>query len=231
MRFVSLKSIEQLVLQSPHRVRSRLVGQRTAVINQIRGFLLEHGIAIRQGPAGLRQALPSILAQRADEHLVQDLSADWRRLDERIDDVTTQIEALRKQDENCKRLMQMPGVGPVIASAMVAAIGDGRAFVKGRDFAAWLGLVPKQISTGDRTILGGISRRGNRYLRTLFVQGARSVLFRPNSWPEYGFARWLTDAAQRLHKNVLAVALANKLARIAWAVLHRGKGYKPGFAG
>src|SRR5215831_5933707 len=111
MRFVPLKTADQLDLQTLHRVRSRLVGQRTAVINQIRGFLLEHGIAIRQGPAGLRQALPSILAQRADElsplllHLVQDLSADWHRLDERIDDVTTQIEALSKQDENCKRLM------------------------------------------------------------------------------------------------------------------------------
>src|SRR5215469_10651867 len=120
MRFVALKSIEQLDLQSLHRVRSRLVGQRTAVINQIRGFLLEHGIAIRQGPSGLHQALPSILAQRIGElsplllRLLEDLCADWRRLDERIDDVTTQIEALSKQDENCKRLMQMPGVGPVI---------------------------------------------------------------------------------------------------------------------
>ena len=110
---------------------------------------------------------------------------------------------------------------------MVAAIGDGAAFVKGRDFAAWLGLVPKQISTGDRTILGGISRRGNRYLRTLFVQGARSVLFRPKSWTKYGFSRWLTDATRRLHKNVLAIALANKLARIAWAVLYRARGYEP----
>jgi transposase len=113
---------------------------------------------------------------------------------------------------------------------MVAAIGNGAAFIKGRDFAAWLGLVPKQISTGDRTILGGISRRGNRYLRTLFVQGARSVLFRHKSWTKYGLARWLTDAARRLHKNVLAIALANKLARIAWAILHRGSWYEPEFA-
>lgn len=122
---------------------------------------------------------------------MQDPSADWRRLNERTDDVTTQIESLNKQDESCKRLTQVPGVAPVIASAMVAA-----AFVKGRDFAAWLGLMPKQVSTGDRTILGGISRRGNRYLRTLFVQGARSLLFRRMSWPNYGFARWLADAAQ-----------------------------------
>ena len=233
MRFVALKSIEQLDLQSLHRVRSRLVGQRTAVINQIRGFLLEHGIAIRQGPAGLRQALPSILAQPIGElsplllRLLEDLVDDWRQLDRRIEAVTAEIETLAKQHEKCRRLMAMPGIGPLIASAMIAAIGDGAAFIKGRDFAAWLGLVPKQISTGDRTILGSISRRGNRYLRTLFVQGARSVLFRPNSWANYSFARWLTDATRRLHKNVLAIALANKLARIAWAVLHRGTQYEP----
>ncbi len=233
MRFVALKSTEQLDLQSLHRVRSRLVGQRTAVINQLRGFLLEHGITIRQGPAGLRQALPSILAQRTDKlspllvRLLEDLVADWRQLDGRIDAITTQIETLAKQDENCKRLMGTPGIGPMIASAMVAAVGNGAAFIRGRDFAAWLGLVPKQISTGDRTILGSISRRGNRYLRTLFVQGARSLLFRPNNWANYGFARWLSGAARRLHKNVLAIALANKLARIAWAVLHRGGRYEP----
>jgi transposase len=236
MRFVALKSTEQLDLQSLHRVRSRLVGQRTAVINQIRGFLLEHGITVRQGPAGLRQALPSILAQCAGglspllRRLLEDLVNDWRQLDGRIEDVTTQIETLAKQDDKCRRLMGTPGIGPLIASAMVAAIGDGAGFTKGRDFAAWLGLVPKQISTGDRTILAGISRRGNRYLRTLFVQGARSVLFRHKNWTKYGFARWLTDAARRLHKNVLAIALANKLARIAWAVLHRGISYEPEFA-
>jgi transposase len=118
----------------------------------------------------------------------------------------------------------------MIASAMVAAIGNGSAFLKGRDFAAWLGLVSKQISTGDRIILGGITRRGNRYLRTLFVQGARSVLFRPDSWAKHRFSRWLTAAAHRLHKNVLAIAFANKLARIAWAVLYRGNCYQEQFA-
>ena len=143
------------------------------MINQIRGFLLEHGIAIRQGPAGLRQALPSILAQPIGElsplllRLLEDLVDDWRQLDRRIEAVTAEIETLAKQHEKCRRLMAMPGIGPLIASAMIAAIGDGAAFIKGRDFAAWLGLVPKQISTGDRTILGSISRRGNRYLRTL----------------------------------------------------------------
>jgi transposase len=231
MRFVPFKSSEQLDLQALHRVRSRLVGQRTAVINQIRAFLLEHGVAVRQGPGALRQALPSILARRTDvlspriTHLIEGLIDDWRRFDQRIAEVTTEIEQLAKQDEHCKSLMAVPGVGPMTASAMVAAIGNGAAFSKGRDFAAWLGLVPKQISTGDRTILGGISRRGNRHLRTLFIQGARSVIQRSEGWATKSFGRWLTAASKRLHKNVLAAALANKLARIAWAVLYHARGY------
>jgi transposase len=158
-------------------------------------------------------------------HLIEDLAEDWRRLDERIERLTAQIEKLARGDADCRRLMGIPGVGPLIASTMVAAIGNGAAFGRGRDFGAWLGLVPKQISTGDRTILGGISRRGNTYLRSLFVQGARAVLLRPESWARYGFGCWLTTAARRLHRNVLAVALANKLARIAWGVLHGGRDY------
>jgi transposase len=226
MRFVPIKTDEQLDLQALHRARSRLIGQRTAVINQIRGFLLEHGIAVRQGPAGLRRSLPLILAQRTDVlsrrmvHLLEDLAQDWRGLDDRVAKLSSQIEEIAREDGHCQRLTGIPGVGPLIASAMVAAVGEGTAFGRGRDFGAWLGLVPKQISTGDRTILGGISRRGNTYLRRLFVQGARAVLLRPESWPRYGFGRWLTAAAGRLHRNVLAVALANKLARIAWGVLH-----------
>ena len=149
MRPVPLKSAEQLDLQALHRVRSRLVGQRTAVINQIRGFLLECGIPVRQGPAGLREALPTLLAQRTDVlsprmiHLIEDLAGDWRRLDERIETLTRDITALARQDAGCQRLMGIPGVGVITASAMVAAIGTGAAFAKGRDFAAWLGLVPE----------------------------------------------------------------------------------------
>jgi transposase len=234
MRFVPLKSGEQLELQALHRVRSRLVGQRTAVINQIRGFLLEHGIAVRQGAARLRQALPTILAQRGDVltprlvHLLEDLSGDWRQLDTRIEAITGQIEELARQDASCQRLMGIPGVGPLVASAVVAAIGNGAAFARGRDFGAWLGLVPKQISTGDRTILAGLSERGNRYLRQLFVQGARAVPQRQGRWAEHRFGGWLTGAAARLHGNVLAAALADKLARIAWGVLYRARDYEPG---
>jgi len=128
-----------------------------------------------------------------------------------------------RQDQACSRLMTVPGIGPIISSAMVAAIGTGDVFSKGRDFGAWLGLVPKQISTGDRTILGKISRRGNRYLRVLFVQAAWVVLVRIKNWERYGLKSWIEAAKRRLHHNALAIALANKLARIAWAVLAKGR--------
>ena len=231
-RCVPVKTDDQLDLQALHRVRSRLVGQRTAVINQIRGFLLERGIAVRQGLRFLRQQLPEILAKRIDVlsprmiRIVEELSGDWRRLDVRIEQVTEEIEVLARESESCRQLMTVPGIGPLIASAMVAAIANGAAFTKGRDFAAWLGLVPKQMSTGDRTILGRISKRGNRYLRTLFMQGARVILLRPANWAKHSFGPWLTTAAKRLHHNVLATALANKLARIAWTVLAQRRNYE-----
>ncbi len=122
--------------------------------------------------------------------------------------------------------MTVPGIGPIISSATVAAIGDGGVFSKGRDFGAWLGLVPKQISTGDRTILGKISKRGNRYLRVLFVQAAWVVLIKPQTWELYGLQHWITAAKKRMHHNVLAIALANKLARIAWAVLNKERDFE-----
>jgi transposase len=159
--------------------------------------------------------------------IIEDLSSFWRRLDERIEHVTAEIELLASDSEPCRQLMTVPGIGPIIASALVAAIGNGAAFAKGRDFAAWLGLVPKQMSTGDRTILGRITKRGNRYLRTLFMQGARVVLLRPTNWAKHSFGPWLAAAAKRLHHNVLATALANKLARIAWTVLAQGRSYEP----
>jgi transposase len=231
-RFVPAKTDEQLDLQALHRVRSRLVSERTAVINQIRGFLLERGIIVRQGLRFLRHALPDILAKRTDVlsprmvRIVADLASDWRRLDERIEPVTDEIETLAKSDNSCRRVMTVPGIGPIISSAMVAAIGNGAAFARGRDFSAWIGLVPKQMSTGDRTILGRISKRGNSYLRTLFMQAARVILLRPANWPKHGFGVWLARAAQRLHPNVLAAALANKLARIAWTVLAQERSYE-----
>src|ERR1700730_1563369 len=194
MRFVATKTGDQLDLQALHRVRERLVGQRTGIINQIRAFLLERGVAVRQGLRFLRIELPGILAKRTDVlsprmlHLIEGLADDWHRLDERIEVLSSEIGALACGDPACDRLMTVPGIGPIISSATVAAIGNGAAFSKGRDFGAWLGLVPKQISTGDRTILGKISRRGNRYLRSLFVQAAWVVLVRvgPKHWDRYG---------------------------------------------
>jgi transposase len=232
MRFVATKSMNQLDLQALHRVRSRLVRQRTAAINQIRALLLERGIAVRQGYRFLQAALPDILSRETEllsprmVRMLADLSGDWRHLDDRLEVVTDEIEALAKADEACQRMMTVPGIGPIIASAMVSAIGDGAAFARGRDFAAWLGLVPRQISTGDRTILGHISKRGNTYLRTLFVQGARVILMRPANWPRHSFGPWLEAASRRMHRNVLAVALANKLARIAWNVLAGERNYE-----
>ena len=223
---------EWLDLQALHRVRERLVSQRTGIINQIRAFLLERGIAVRQGLRFLRTELPRILATRSDVlsprmvHVIEELSGDWRRLDERIKGLSSEIETLAHQDTACERLITVPGIGPIISSAMVAAIGTGDVFSKGRDFAAWLGLVPKQISTGDRTILGKISKRGNRYLRVLFVQAAWVVLIRPKSWERYGLKPWIEAAKKRLHHNVLAIALANKLARIAWAVLNKERNFQ-----
>ena len=232
MKFVATKTAEQLDLQALHRVRERLVSQRTGIINQIRAFLLERGVAIRQGLRFLRAELPRILATPPDVlsprmvGVIEGLAEDWRRLDERIEHLSGEITALAHQDAGCKRLVSVPGIGPIISSAMVAAIGTGDAFSKGRDFAAWLGLVPKQISTGDRTILGKISKRGNRYLRVLFVQAAWVVLIKPQSWERHGLKPWIEAAKKRLHRNVLAIALANKLARIGWSVLARGRSFE-----
>jgi transposase len=232
MKFVATKSAEQLDLQALHRVRERLVSQRTGIINQIRAFLLERGVAVRQGQRFLRAELPRILATPPDVlssrmvRIIEDLAGDWRRLDERVDGLSGEIEAIARQDSGCERLMSVPGIGPIISSAMVAAIGAGDAFSKGRDFAAWLGLVPRQMSTGDRTILGKISKRGNRYLRVLFVQAAWVVLIKPKIWERHGLKPWIEAAKKRLHHNVLAIALANKLARIAWSVLARGRSFE-----
>jgi transposase len=232
MRFVAIKTTEQLDLQALHRIRDRLVGQRTGVINQIRAFLLERGIAVRQGLRFLRAELPEIMASREDVlsphmiRLIQDLDGDWRRLDQRIEALTDEITAIAGSDAGCQRAMSVPGVGPIVSSAMVAAIGTGEGFAKGRDFAAWLGIVPRQHSTGDRTILGSISKAGNKYLRKLFVQAAWVVLVKPQIWERHGLKSWIEAASRRLHRNVLAIALANKLARITWAVLAKGRDFE-----
>ena len=154
--------------------------------------------------------------------IIVGLYEDWLCLDERIEGITNEIETISECEANCLRLMTIPGIGPIISTAMVAAIGTGEAFERGRDFGAWLGLVPRQYSTGGKPILGRISKRGSRYLRTLFVQAAHIILMRPQNWERFSFGPWLEQASQRMHKNKLAAALANKLARIAWSVLRHG---------
>ena len=234
MNFVAIKTPAQSDLLSLHRVRSRLVRHRTAIINQIRGFLLERGITVRQAPGPLRKALPELFSSPPEAlsprilRLIAELDEDWRRLDQRLDAISAEIATLSENDAACRRLMTVPGIGPIISSAVVAAIGTGSGFKQGRDFAAWLGLVPRQQSTGDRTLLGRISKRGNKYLRTLFVQAAHVVLERRPAAAMRALWPWIEQATKRLaHRNLLVIALANKLARIAWAVLARGRDYQP----
>ena len=226
MKFVVTKTADQLDLQALHRVRERLVRQRTGIIKR--------GIAVQQGRRFLRVELPRILATLPDVpsprmvRVIEGLASNWHRLDERIEGLSNEIEELANRDAGCERLMSIPGIGPIISSAIVAAIGTGDSFSKGRDFAAWLGLVPRQISNGDRMILGKISKGGNRYLRVLFVQAAWVVLVKvkPTRWEGYGLRHWIEAAKKRLHRNVLAIALANKLARIAWSVLAHGRAFE-----
>src|SRR5712671_6847831 len=231
MRFVPIKSDDQLDLQSLHRVRERWVTRRTAVINQIRGLLLERGITLRKGRRYIDEALPGIV-EDADAKLsgtVRLLLAQLKlELDQtalRLEEAEALIEQTVQDSEACQRLMQIPGIGPVTATAVISAIGNGAAFRKGREFAAWTGLVPREHSTGGKQKLLGISKRGNRYLRKLFVQCARAVL-QQKSKQTPGLKAWLEKLTSRTHRHVAAVALAHKLARMAWAVLATGEAYR-----
>ena len=232
MRFVPIKTDEQLDLQSLHRVRERWVMRRTAVINQIRGLLLERGITLRKGRRCVDAALPLIL-EDADANLsgtlrmlLAQLKLDLDQLAERIDEADSVIQKTAEENEACQRLVEIPGIGPVTATAVIAAIGNGGAFHKGREFSAWLGIVPREHSTGGQQKLLGISKRGNSYLRRLFIQGARAVL-QQHAKQSSGLSTWLAQLTSRTHPNVVAVALANKLARIAWAVLAKNERYRP----
>ncbi|CTQ46809.1 Transposase IS116/IS110/IS902 family protein [Roseibium aggregatum] len=180
---------------------------------------------MRKGLRALKNSFETILKEREDEisprmrTILIGLYGDWLWLDERIDTVSKEIEQISRTEENCVNVMTIPGIGPMISTAMVAAVGTGEAFERGRDFAAWVGLVPRQYSTGGRTVLGRITKRGSRYLRMLFVQAAKVILMRTNRWPDFSFGGWLTKAAERMNRNKLAVAMANKLARMAWSIL------------
>lgn len=232
MRFVPIKTDDQLDLQSLHRVRERWVMRRTAVVNQIRGLLLERGIVLRKGRRHVDTALPEILADPAStlsgalRMLIGQLKMELEQLKSRIDEADQAMESTCRDSDTCQRLVAIPGIGPVTATALIAAVGNGAAFRKGREFAAWVGMVPREDSTGGKQRLLGISKRGNPYLRRLFVQGARAVMMR-RAKQTSGLSFWLEKLAAHKHHNVAIVALANKLARIAWAVLAKNEPYRP----
>ena len=233
MRFVELKSQDQLDLQTLHRVRSRLVNARKTLINQLRAILLERGHVIAKGPQRLDRALDEMLA-RDDLNditdrmraLVIEMRDEWRELDQRIEALNAEFKDHVRAHEAARRLIAIPGIGVLNATALTAAIGDGSAFGRGRDLAAWLGLVPRQVSTGGKAKLLGITKRGNKYLRMLFIHGARAALpsLAKSATP---LGQWLRGLLSRAHRNVTVVALAAKLARIAWATLRRDATFEP----
>jgi transposase len=231
MRFVPIKTVEQQNIQALHRVRTELVRQRTAKVNQIRGLLGEYGIVVRQGVAVLRKALPDIL-EDAENGLMSDFRAllaglreDLVYLDERVVTVDQTMQTLANTHEAARRLLKLRGVGPITATALVASLGDGHVFESGRDASAWVGLVPGQHSSGGKDKLLGISKRGDAYLRTLLVHGARSAI-QAAKGREDSLSRWVQNLCTRRNKNIAAVALANKTMRMAWAILKTGADYQ-----
>jgi transposase len=227
MRFVDIKEEEQLDMQTLHRARDRLVGERTALINQLRAILLERGITVPQG----RRKLEIWLGLGTNEEqlplshrtmiLIADMRAQWSELDRRIAAFDDEFKAYARSDERCRLLTSIPGIGPLNATALVATVGDAQTFGRGRDLAAWLGLVPRQMTTGGKPKLLGITKRGNGYLRKMLIHGARAALpvLSKTATP---LGEWLRALLDRAHTNKVIVALAAKLARIVWAVLQSG---------
>lgn len=232
MRFVSLKSEDQLDLQVLHRARERLVLARTALINQLRAVLLERGIIFPKGRIVFMRRLYEVgvegMAVTArTRRLLDDLREECAALDRRIRAYDEEFATLVRENAQARRLAGIPGVGVINATALLAAVGDGSAFARGRDLAAWLGLTPRQHSTGGKTKMLGISKRGNRYLRKQLIHGARAAL--PHlAAKATRMGAWLRDLLARAHPNVVVVALAAKLARIVWAVLRREENFDPG---
>lgn len=227
MRFIELKSQEQLDIQTLHRVRSRLVAERTSLINQLRAILLERGVTFPAGRRQLELGVDDLLAEDDGllsprmRQLVGELRVEWKELDAKITALNGEFVELARHDAATRRLTSIPGVGALNATALIAAVGNASSFARARDLGAWLGLVPRQYSTGGKARLLGISKRGNTYLRTLLIHGARAAL--PSlSNSDTPMGRWLKAMIERgVHRNAVVVALANKLARIAWATLRK----------
>ena len=235
MRFVSVKTVEQQDIQATHRIREELKAHRNAKANQIRGLVAEYGLVAPQTLLALRRAIPEWLEDAENgltdyfRSLLHGLWDDLLTLEDRLKELDKAIEKLARSNEVAKRLQQLRGVGPIVATALVATVGDGMQYSKGRQMAAALGLTPRQNSSGDKHRLFGISKRGDVYLRTQMIHGARAVVSQAKHRDD-PLSRWVTDIARRRHPNVAAVALANKTARIAWAMLRNDTDYDAGIS-
>ncbi len=231
MRFVPIKSVEQQDIQNFHRQRERIKKERTALVNQVRGLLAEYGVIINKGVKAVRVGLPDILEDAENgltvlaRELFIELLDELRALDERFDQCEQRIQSTNQDNDVCRRLDDILGIGPITASATYAAAGNGQDFTNGRHFSAWLGLVPGQHSTGGKPVLLGISKRGNRYLRTLFIHGARAVLLHSAKKSDR-FSLWAQALLARRGHNKACVAVANKMARMAWVIMAKGETYR-----
>jgi transposase len=235
MRFVTVKSVEQQDIQAMHRVREELKAHRNAKANQIRGLVAEYGLVAPKGMLALRRTIPEWLEDAENgltdsfRSLLHGLWSDLLTLEDRFKELDKEIEKLARSNEVTRRLQQLRGVGPVVSTAMVATVGNGEQYSKGRQMASALGLTPRQNSSGDKYRLFGISKRGDAYLRTQMIHGARAVVSQAKHRDD-PLSRWVTDIAKRRHPNVAAVALANKTARVAWAMLQNETDYDPNLA-
>ena len=231
MRWVAIKSAEQQSVQSLHRMRARLIQERTAKSNQIRSMFSEEGFVFARSIAQLRRSVVQLISQENTRltPILRRLAAMYLEqldaLERWLAELQAQLQELFAQREDCRLLASVPGIGPVVATALVGTVGDPRQFKNGRQFAAWVGLTPKQRSSGGKTLLGGITKHGDTYLRMMFVQGAQAVLRFVDRRSDRQ-SLWLKRLLTRRHKNVVVVALANKLARVAWAVLAQRQAYK-----
>lgn len=235
MRFVPVKSVEQQAVLCLHRLRSAVVAERTAQVNQLRGLLSEFGLVMPKGRYPAQHHIPAILEDAENglpslaRRLLADLYQRLLQINEQILAYDREIEALARHSEPARRLMQVPGVGAVTATALVASVADPGQFHNGRQLAAWLGLVPRQYSTGGKTRLGRITKQGDKYLRTLLIHGARAVLASHGDKPDR-ISRWVRELVARRGDKRAAVALAAKNARVIWALLSRGEAYRSGTA-
>jgi len=233
MRFVPIKNAEQQSVLSLHRVRQAFVKARTAQTNQIRGLLAEYGLIVPKGIGFIATRVPDLIEDASNElpglfrQLIDRLLEHLKLLDQQVDEIEVQIKAWHRDDETSQKLQKVPGIGPITASALAATVGNAKNFDNGRQLAAWLGLVPRQNSSGGKQTLLGMSKRGDAYLRTLLIHGARSVLYRASQ--KNDTESWLVKLATRRNANVAAVALANKTARIAWALLAHDREFRPDY--